>query len=69
MTTWFDNTPKLDWSKTMKIANNQHEQQRVTLDIVFKTHHVPFNESHVRAMLEAFFKSKGVEFNGEEIII
>lgn len=53
----------------MKLTNNPHEPQRVTLDIVFKTHHEPFNESHARAMLENYFKAKGIEFTGEEIVI
>lgn len=53
----------------MKLTSNPHELQRITLDIVFKVHHVPFNESHARAMLENYFKAKGVEFNGKEIII
>lgn len=53
----------------MKITNNPNEPQRVTLDIVFKVQHEPCNESHVKAMLTNYFSSKGVEFNGEEIII
>ena len=53
----------------MKLTNNPHEPQRITLDIVFKARHEPFNESHVRSMLENYFKAKGIEFNREEIII
>ena len=53
----------------MKLTNNPNGPQRITLDIVCKTQHIPFTENHVKAILEAYFKSKGVEFNGEEIII
>lgn len=53
----------------MKLTNNPNEPQRITLDIIFKVHHEPFNESHARAMLGSYFKSKGVEFNGENILI
>lgn len=53
----------------MKLTNNPHEPQRITLDIVFKVRHEPFNDSHARAMLESYFMAKGVEFNGESIII
>ena len=53
----------------MILTNNPHEPQKVTLDIVFKTHHVPFNESHARAMLESYFKAKGIDFTGKEIVI
>jgi hypothetical protein len=53
----------------MKLTNNPNEPQRVTLDIVFKVHHEPFNESHARALLMNYLITKGVEFNGEEIII
>lgn len=53
----------------MILTNNPNEPQRITLDIVFKVRHEPFNESHARAMLESYFQTKGVEFNGEEITI
>lgn len=53
----------------MKLTNNPHEPQRITLDIVFKVRHEPFNESHAKAMLESYFEAKGIEFTGEEIVI
>ena len=53
----------------MKLTNNPHEPQRITLDIVFKVRHEPFNESHARALLMNHLITKGVEFNGENIII
>lgn len=53
----------------MKLANNQNEPQRITLDIVFKVRHIPFNESHARAMLESYFQAKGIDFDGENIVV
>lgn len=53
----------------MILTNNQHEPQRITLDIVFKVRHEPFNESHAMALLMNYLITKGVEFNGEEILI
>lgn len=53
----------------MILTNNPHEPQRITLDIVFKVRHEPFNESHARAMLESYFVTKGVEFNAGVIYI
>ena len=53
----------------MKLTNNPHEPQRITLDIVFKVHHEPFNESHARAMLENYLTSKGIQFSEDQIII
>lgn len=53
----------------MKLTNNPHEPQRITLDIVFKVRHEPFNESHARAMLENYFKAKGIDFNGTNIVV
>lgn len=53
----------------MKVINNPQESQKVTLDIVFKINHIPFNENHARAILDNYFKAKGITFNGEEIII
>lgn len=53
----------------MQIRNNPHEPQRITLDIVFKVHHEPFNESHARAILENYFKGKGVNFDPETATI
>lgn len=53
----------------MKITNNPNEEQRVNLDIVFKVRHEPFNESHIKALITNYFSSKGVNFDGEEILI
>lgn len=53
----------------MKLTNNPHEPQRITLDIVFKVRHEPFNESHASAMLENYFKGKGVTYKNEVIEI
>lgn len=53
----------------MILTNNPHELQRVTIDIVFKERHTPFNESHARAILENYFKGKGVNFDGKNIVI
>lgn len=53
----------------MKLTNNPHEPQRITLDIVFKVRHEPLSESHARAMLESYFKAKGIDFTGENIVI
>ena len=53
----------------MILTNNPHEPQRITLDIVFKVHHEPFNESHARALLANHFASKGIEFSEDQIII
>lgn len=53
----------------MKLTNNPHEPQRITLDIVFKVRHEPFNESHAKAILENYLKAKGVEFDGGNIIV
>ena len=55
--------------RSMILTNNPNEPQRVTLDIVFKVHHEPFNESHARAILENYLKAKGVQFDGENIIV
>lgn len=53
----------------MILTNNPHEPQRITLDIVFKVRHEPFNESHARQLLINHFRSKGVQFSEDQIII
>lgn len=53
----------------MILTNNPNEPQKVTLDIVFKVRHEPFNESHARALLMNYLITKGVFFDGNEIII
>jgi hypothetical protein len=53
----------------MKITNNPNEPQRVNIDIVFKTTHIPFTEGHTKELLYNYFRGKGIEFNGEEIVI
>ena len=53
----------------MKLTNNPNEPQRITIDIIFKERHTPFNESHARAILENYFKGKGVNFDPETATI
>jgi len=42
----------------MKLTNNPNEPQRITLDIVFKVRHEPFNEGHARQLLINHFRAK-----------
>lgn len=46
-----------------------NEPQRILIPIQFKVYQNPGNEGHLKQVLKRYFSGKGVEFNGEEILI
>lgn len=47
----------------------KEEPQSLDVKIVFKIKHNPGNEKHLKEVLRAYFRGKGVDFNGEEIYV
>lgn len=43
--------------------------QWLNITVKFKVKHNPGNEGHIKEVLKNFLKWKGVEFNGEEIVV
>jgi hypothetical protein len=49
--------------------NEGEPQQELIVKVVFKIKHSPGSEAHLKHILWKYMTEKGVEFNGEEIII
>lgn len=47
----------------------KEEPQRILIPIQFKVYQNPGNEDHLKQVLINYFKAKGIDFTGEEIVI
>lgn len=49
-------------SSMIKLHSEPHQGQRILLEVEFENRHNPGNEEHIDAILENFFRGKGVKY-------